>query len=274
MGNVSFSVLEIGVANEPHVSNEIGTKIESKDGGERGCLSPQKEQVDHTNDSDNGGDHLGKHLLGEELVGENEVTGKSSGRASSGANQQINGPAQTEHQNDGVKSKGVFTNRVPELDELLSSRGVSLVGDVSFSFINMVGSGVVDVMTMLPVKVRDEVNGVEDESQDIIGPFVIRKRSVTAFVTQNPDSDRNSTIHNCVKHPGGNHTSSQGNELVGEETGEEGQGDGEANIDQESHFILLEQESRNCLFNIFDGELLFGLNRRTFKLRGLLIRGH
>jgi len=109
MRDVSFSVLEISVANEPHVSNQVGADVESKDGGERGSLSPQVEEVDHHKDSDNGSEHFGKHFLGEELVGDKEVAGESSSRASSGTSQQINGPAQKEHQKDGVESKGIFT---------------------------------------------------------------------------------------------------------------------------------------------------------------------
>ena len=103
------------------------------------------------------------------------MAGESSSRASSGTSQKINGPAEDEHQEDGVEGKGIFTNRVSELDELFSSRSVSFVGDVGFTFLHMVGSGVMNVVTMLPVKVGNEVNGVEDEAQDIVGPLVIRE---------------------------------------------------------------------------------------------------
>ena len=97
MRDVNFSVLEISVANEPHVSNQIGTDVESKDDGERGSLSPQVEEIDHNKDSGNGDEHFGEHLLGEKLVRDEEVAGKSSGRTSSGTSQQINGPTQEEH---------------------------------------------------------------------------------------------------------------------------------------------------------------------------------
>lgn len=103
------------------------------------------------------------------------MAGESSSRSSSGTSQKINGPSEDEHQEDGVEGEGVFTNGVSELDKLLPSSGFGLVGDVGFSFIDMVRSGVMDVMTMLPIKVGDEVNGVENESQNIIGPLVVRE---------------------------------------------------------------------------------------------------
>jgi len=65
MGDIDFSVLEVGIANEPHVSNEIRSEIEGKDGGKGSGLSPQIEQVEHSKDSDDGENQLRKHLVGE-----------------------------------------------------------------------------------------------------------------------------------------------------------------------------------------------------------------
>jgi len=175
MRNIMLSMLEIGVANEPHVSNEIGAEIESENVEARSGLGPQVETIEHSDNTEDTGDHLGKHLCREQLVGNEEVAGESSSRSSSGSSQKIDRPTEDEHQEDGVEREGIFTDGVSELDKLLSSRDVSLVGNVSFSFFHMVSSRVMDVMTMLPVKVGDEVNGVEDESQDIIGPLFIRK---------------------------------------------------------------------------------------------------
>lgn len=65
MGNIVFSVLEVGVGNEPHVSNEIGAEVEGEDGEARSSLSPQVETIEHSNDTGDTGNHLGKHLCGE-----------------------------------------------------------------------------------------------------------------------------------------------------------------------------------------------------------------
>lgn len=252
--DIVFSVLEESETNQPGVSDQIGTDVHGQDNVERGSLSPKIQYVDHSDQSEVREDELWEHLLLEQFIWDEEVACESSFGSSSDTESKISRPAENETHSDTVERETVLSDSVSESEVEFSTGTGALIWDVGLSFVDVTGSGVVDVVAVLPIEIWDQVESVEDISKKIVCPLLFRESAVSAFVTQNPESDGNGSADNSVEDPNGDHVGSEWDEFVSKETGQEGEGSRECDTDEESSFVSLEQIGRDGLSDLFDGE--------------------
>lgn len=189
MWDVVFSVLEEGKSDQPGVSNKVGTDVHSQHSVERGGLSPEVQSVDNGNDTDVGEDKLWQHLLGEQFIWDEEVAGESSFRSGSDTESKISRPTENETDSDTVERESVFSDSISESEVESSSGTGGFIWNVGLSLVNVTGSGVVDVVAVLPIEIRHKVKSVEDISKKIVCPLLIRESTVSAFVAQDPETD-------------------------------------------------------------------------------------
>lgn len=183
MWDIFSSVVKEGISGQPHVTNQVRADVHSENSGKGSSLSPQVQAVDDKTQSDVSNDNFWQELIGEKFIGDKEMAGEASSRATSGSDEQVEGPAEDQDGEHGEESESVFTNSVLELKVGLAAGSGVLGRDVGLTFIDVVSSGVVDVVTVLPGEIGDEIEGVEDVAQEVIGPLLVGESAVTAFVT-------------------------------------------------------------------------------------------